>query len=1215
MTDKITASDITNWDSLQDIASSFEKRGLKPRPELGEENQLVLQIDDDEFIEIISAGPNEPATDFKPETRSRHTNLVATNDFDDFTFITRVRDFDQQHGRIKHQKLSFTKSQFEREDGEKNTILQKLNSLEYGSTKAFYDGLYDTQQIVEEFYEEFEDLRLDLVQEVVGIPDDRGDAKQRYVQVTLDRMIFLFFIQEKRLLDRNPEYLNEQSSEVIDAGGDVYDDFYEPLFFTYLAEDHQPSTDFGNIPYLNGGLFAKSPVEEEFSDAKLGASTEETNEIFDEILDFLSDWNWNVDERLDIIDSKNLSPTVLGHIFEQSVNQKEMGAYYTPEEITGFMSRETIHPYLLDELNAAENTDYEDIDAVFGFSGQASRDDGGDEGGSVMRNQLDISAIDVDHVETLYHDLLKDAHILDPAVGSGAFLLAAQSVLVDLYVQCIQVFEKLEKDGQGWRLSNQTRDELDTVANRNGPVSLYAKETAIVNNLYGVDIDDGAVEICKLRLWLSMVADIEDDPGDVQALPNIDFNIRQGNSLIGFTELMEVNDNGDASLASFGGGIGESVVEKYGKILEAVDNHLEATSSSEATRCRNLAESRLSEYKDDLNKKVLDDFRDAGVDDITKQDIEDYSPFHWVLEFATVYRDGGFDVFIGNPPWEGLSAYPDDYFSKYDEEFRTRSQTGKDNKMSEILEDDEKKADWEKYQQKIKYLATYYNNTTEYTLQSPKVDGRRIPNENDLSHLFFERILKISQSGAYISQILPGTVFSAASTKDLRVHALENTEVQSVIGFENNGIFPGIAGQYRFGVVTLKDGGKTDAVTGVFNQTNTSVLRELNETAFNVPSDVLTEYSPEAQTFPNLEREQEVSVLRNIMQHPPTSKEINNSWSANLYLELDRAKDTDRFVEDGSRGEYPIYQGKNIFQYNHNSELRDLTPIQFWSVPEDESPEKSAKRRIREKNFRSRDAAISLKKSIYNRFSDSEEFSHLNTQSQKGFVNDLLTNEFDRDELSLEDVLLDSTEYRIVLREVTNSTNERGVVAAVIPKGSVAVHTLHTIRPYRVNPEKENLGDFPMHSAYERVFSDKELFVTLGLLNSISFDYLMRKKLNTHISKYQFEESQMPRLTEEDDWFHYISERAARLNCYGEEFAEMRERLGGVDPVTDEQRRDEVRAEIDAAAFHAYGLDEDDVEFILGDFHLVDDPVFMTEAYLDMVREKYRQLAQGDPAP
>jgi len=73
-------------------------------------------------------------------------------------------------------------------------------------------------------------LRLDLVQEVVGIPDDRGDAKQRYVQVTLDRMIFLFFIQEKRLLDRNPEYLNEQSSEVIDAGGDVYDDFYEPLF-------------------------------------------------------------------------------------------------------------------------------------------------------------------------------------------------------------------------------------------------------------------------------------------------------------------------------------------------------------------------------------------------------------------------------------------------------------------------------------------------------------------------------------------------------------------------------------------------------------------------------------------------------------------------------------------------------------------------------------------------------------------------------------------------------------------------------------------------------------------------------------------------------------------------------------------------------------------------------------------------------------------------
>jgi hypothetical protein len=152
-----------------------------------------------------------------------------------------------------------------------------------------------------------------------------------------------------------------------------------------------------------------------------------------------------------------------------------------------------------------------------------------------------------------------------------------------------------------------------------------------------------------------------------------------------------------------------------------------------------------------------------------------------------------------------------------------------------------------------------------------------------------------------------------------------------------------------------------------------------------------------------------------------------------------------------------------------------------------------------------------------------------------------------------------------------------------------------------------------MHGAYERVFTDKELFVTLGLLNSIPFDYLMRTKVDTHIVKYKFEESQIPRLTEGDDWFHYIAERAARLNCYGENFEEIRQRLGDIEPATDEKERHHVQAEIDAASFHAYGLNRRDVEFILDDFHRVSNPRTMTEEYFDMVFEKYDQLNQEGP--
>jgi|AntDeeMetagen134_2_1112570.scaffolds.fasta_scaffold02724_1 type I restriction-modification system DNA methylase subunit len=646
---QITASDIAGWDSLQDIAASFEKRGLKPRPNLGENHQLVLQLSDDEFVVIVEAGPGESATDFKPENRTRHTNLVATNDFKGFTFLTRVRSWEgQQHGRIKHQKLSFTKEQFRSESGEKNTILQKLNSIEYGSSAAIYDTLYDTQQVVKEFYEQFKNLRNNLVQEVSGIPDDRDDAKQRYVQVILDRMIFLYFIQEKRLLDRNPDYLHEQPAKVVDKSSDRYEEFYAPLFFNYLAEDKQ-NPDFGKLPYLNGGLFAKNPIEEEFEDAKLGDSSEKTNDLFDDILDFLSDWNWNVDERLDIVDPKNLSPAVLGHIFEQTVNQKEMGAYYTPEEITGLMARRTVHPYLLDQLNEAVCANYKEIDDVFGFPEMDTSADSTviDDDGTVTQ-QAPTENVEVGHIETLYHDLLKETNILDPAVGSGAFLLATQEVLLDLYMQCIEFFQQLEDEGKGWELESRTRDELDTIASGKGNTSLYAKRTIILQNLYGVDIDGGAVEICKLRLWLSMVADIEDEPGDVEPLPNIDFNIQQGNSLVGFVDAeVQVDSKGKTDLT------GWEKKTRFDEIREAIKNHKEATSTGEAEKWRDEARDLIQEYYPRFDELLLNDFQSVVDDELSPEKIEEWSPLHWPLQFADVYENGGFDIVIGNPPYEG----------------------------------------------------------------------------------------------------------------------------------------------------------------------------------------------------------------------------------------------------------------------------------------------------------------------------------------------------------------------------------------------------------------------------------------------------------------------------------------------------------------------------------------------------------------------------------
>ena len=1196
---KISSEDISTWDSLEDVAVSLEKRGLQPEPKLGEDNELVLRLtEDDDFMVLINAPPGESAASFKSRMNvNTHTGMVATDDFDEFTFITRIRSWDA-HGRTKYRQLSFTKEQMTNETGEKNTILQKLNDIEFDKPETIFDNLYDTKQVVKAFYEDFEKLRTELVQEVAGIPDDRGDAKQRYVQVTLDRMIFLYFIQEKGLLDHRTEYLHEMHEEFAEEGN-VYEEFYDPLFFEILAEGQNDMT-YGNLPYLNGGLFSKNPIEEEFDDARLGETADETAELFGKILSFLSDWNWNVDERLDIVDPKNLSPAILGHIFEQTVNQKEMGAYYTPEEITGFMSRRTIHPWLLDQVNDAHGTAYEAIDDIFELDATAASGDDRSEAiadGGIAQT-VDLDAVEQEHVKTLYFDALNELRILDPAVGSGAFLLAAQEVLLDVYIQCIEYFQALRSE-RPWDLHGDIEDELDVIDSSKGTKTLYGKKQIILNNLYGVDIDDGAVEICKLRLWLSMVADIENEPNEVEPLPNIDFNIRQGNSLIGITEKINVGQEGRTTIGDWG------IHSKYDDVIKAVKKHRDATTSNEAANWRKIAEERISQHRSAFDSKIQAEFETADID-ISDDELSDFGIFHWVLEFAEVWADGRFDVVIGNPPWDVLNPSRDDFFSNYDELFRTRTPNEKDEKQQELLDDSIIENEWNQYRDEMERRADYFTKGDTYTLQDPDVEGQPVATQNDLSQLFLERVFRLVSEDGYVSQIIPGQIFSGAPAKDIRMKMMNETSITALIGFENKGIFQGIHNQYQFVISVVKNQGETDRVHGVFQQRDLNILQDFESNVAKIPRRVLEQYSPRARLFPFVTSQREADVLNEILKHPPLYQQVDNSWYAEAHRELKLGYDADLLIEsDSPKGDYPVYGGANFYQFAHDSQfIRDLDSPKFWSLNEDH-PEDSAHYRIREKTFNKGE----LKKAIYKKFNGGDT-----SKSQKQFVNELLNDKRDKP-LSLSDIKLDCTEYRIVFRDVARSTDERTLIASVIPKNIVCLDSVRTIRPYDIQISEEFLSENPMQSVYRRTFSDQELFAALGLLNSVPFDFLIRTKVETHVPKYKFEESQLPRLTDGDDWFQYISKRAAQLNCYGDEFAEMRQRLGGVDPATDENERERLQAEIDAASFHAYGLNRRDTEFVLDDFHRVSNPRRMTEEYFDLVFEKYDELGETGPHP
>jgi hypothetical protein len=852
------------------------------------------------------------------------------------------------------------------------------------------------------------------------------------------------------------------------------------------------------------------------------------------------------------------------------------------------MAWNTVHPYLLDRLNEEVGESYKELDEVFGLDSEMDtvRNRAVADGGIAKTGTAD--SIQTDHIETLYFDILKTVNILDPAVGSGAFLLAVQEVLLDAYLSCIEHFQDIEP----FERTGRVQDELERIE-ANGSPTLFAKHEIILNNLYGVDIDQGAVEICKLRLWLSMVADIENDPADVEPLPNIEFNIRQGNSLIGYTEVTDVlstDSEGNTELGNFGGGVSDRVRDNFEEIIEAVEKHKNAVNPSNATDWRNLAESRINEYRQNLNQNILEDFHNAGIEEADMEYINEISPFHWVLEFANVYSKGGFDVLIGNPPWEQVKPSREEFFIQYDELFGTKSPNSKEKVQQELLQDDQIKFEWENYKEKINRKAEYYNNSSEYDLQTPTVAGRSQGSDNDLSALFLERVLKLTASDGYVSQILPGAIFNGSSRKDLRAYLLDETDIKTIVGFENKGTFEGLHRQFKFGVITFSNNGKTDELRGGFGYTDTSVLNHVEQYLPTIPKLVLSEYSPEAKIFPFIQDNQEVKVLKKILDHPQLSEDLDQKWNISVTSELDRNLETERFFED--KRDYPIIGGKNIHQYLYNNEIDDnISDVSFWSV--DNNKQRSAKHRLKEKGTRR------VKRRIFNQLNG--------TGSQKSFVNGILQEERGSN-LSADDVLLDSSEYRVVFRKITNSTNERTMIAAVLPPNRITEYSCQTVRRFELNVKRSQLNEDPLRSIYDYTQTDKEMFLTVGLLNSVPFDFLMRTKINTNIPKYKLEESQVPRLTEGDDWFDFIWTRSARLNCYGDEFEEMRERLNGIEPATDEDERRELQAEIDAGAFHAYGLDEEEVEYVLNDFHRVQNPRRMTESYFELVKKKYRGL-------
>ncbi|MBD2088277.1 hypothetical protein H6F67_00105 [Microcoleus sp. FACHB-1515] len=370
----------------------------------------------------------------------------------------------------------------------------------------------DVETVTNEFYKKYQLLHLEFVTQYIEGIDHESDRRW-YASVILNRLMFVYFLQSKAFIgndiynfSQQLEYLQLKLEESKQRGRDrFFSEFLQTLFFEGFAESIRPDPVralLGQVPYLNGGLFLKHRIEIDYPNIAIADAA------FEKVFALFSAYNWNLDDRPDG-KANEINPDVLGYIFEKYINQKAFGAYYTRPQITEYLCDRTINKLILDRVNQVSDRQFETIgDLLVKLDARLCR-------------------------HLIYGDnaILKTLSLLDPACGSGAFLIAAMKTLMPIYSSVIGTI----KNSSDYQLTNWLND-----VERNHPsLPYFIKKRIITDNLYGVDIMPEASEIAKLRLFLALVSSAR-TADDLEPLPNIDFNIMAGNSLIG---LIRVDEN------------------------------------------------------------------------------------------------------------------------------------------------------------------------------------------------------------------------------------------------------------------------------------------------------------------------------------------------------------------------------------------------------------------------------------------------------------------------------------------------------------------------------------------------------------------------------------------------------------------------------------------------------------------------------------------------
>lgn len=642
-------------------------------------------------------------------------------------------------------------------------LLQKLEALEVkieedeqltlvGITARARQA-FDVDRVTKRFYDRFKTEHAAFLKQIEGIDDE--DECEWYASIMLNRLKFVYFIQKKGFLDQDKDYLRNRLAMVQKTRPKTkflsfYRAFLLKLFHDGLGRKERSAELrdlLGTVPYLNGGIFAVHPLEEKHTGIDI------PDKAFEKVFAFFDQYRWHLDERPLRADDE-INPDVLGYIFEKYINQKQMGAYYTKEDITEYIAKNCIVPFILDRVEAdlkkkpaafralfdllAADPDryiYDPVKHGVELSLPAEIEKGVDskkpnllerrdawnkpapseyalpteiwrevvarrqrcaelrerlsaitsgtsasfQTNDLITLNLNIRQFAQDCIENAaapdvlwaFWQAIEQITVLDPTCGSGAFLFAAVNVLEPLYEACLdrmKAFMLEWSQAQKVPHPNYYKEFAAVIARveKHANEKYFIFKSIIIRNLYGVDIMDEAVEICKLRLFLKLAAQLEPDYAQdnlgIEPLPDIDFNVRAGNTLVGFATEKQAEDVIRQDLLGYNTVWPEvqkeaqEIAEMFALFRQQQTELGGAVSVSDKKSLR----AKLAPLEDRLNAYLADTYGVTAKKAI-KDWVHSHKPFHWFIEFYEIMAKGGFCAIIGNPPYVEYSKIREQY--------------------------------------------------------------------------------------------------------------------------------------------------------------------------------------------------------------------------------------------------------------------------------------------------------------------------------------------------------------------------------------------------------------------------------------------------------------------------------------------------------------------------------------------------------------------------